>query len=508
MASAESSRTAHWNKIRACVNCKKRKIKCDMVKPKCGPCLRSMNFQDCEYVSEGITTVQHLEHQIAGVEARIRGLDVPRSMQPYSVATPLSHSPASRASTQFREISSNVMERMIAYFLDRARVQAGFFLDIDRTTAAVMSPALFSVVRLWSIHLSRSESTTPTPEHEFETPYLDRALRAMGDALTHAPSGNHPQAILHTIQAHVLLANYFFRNMRFLEGKYHLASAVGLVVGAGMYKRKHSTPERVTAFWTVYAMDCYWPITDGSVSNFPPEIQSGIDVPWPNDPSGSHEEQGTITTFLDLTLTSASNANANPGTSQTLHAKAAILYEHAARLIAQYQPQMSREDHHHFTLAFTTIDALIQRFRESLRRFTQHRQDSTYYQLALVLVCAATIQLHTPFAFVVRPDAEMSRRRVLDAARDIVASFEGVQQPEPMDPIMGPLLTTTHRVFISAIVFTRSRPQVRQDHSSESEPALRSAAERVLAIMDGLARWCKLFDAQLNTMREAYRSLR
>ena len=74
-----------------------------------------------------------------------------------------------------------------------------------RSPAAV----LLDVVYLWAIHLSGSDEFTA-----YEGDYLSRALRTAVDAL----SDTHPSAVLHTIQAEVLLAHYFLKNTRFLQG--------------------------------------------------------------------------------------------------------------------------------------------------------------------------------------------------------------------------------------------------------------------------------------------------
>ncbi|KAF7295581.1 hypothetical protein MIND_01098100 [Mycena indigotica] len=392
------------------------------------------------------------------------------------------------------------MDRMIANFFTRARTQSGYFLDIPR---AAMSYALSCSIELWAVHLTRAESTVPTPEAEFEIPYLRKTLSAASDALT--PSSSRPPPISHIIQAHVLLCNYFFRNVRIVEGKYHLATAVGLVVGAGLHKRDHqTTTERIKAFWTVYALDCCWAVADGSSSNFPGHIQDEVDIPWPNEAYAAAQGQGTISAFLDLTLVTS-----NATSFESLRTKAATLLERAAKLVSNYQYATSPDDRHLFSLSFMNLDAIIQRFRQSLQEYPAE-------QLPLLLACMATIQLHSPFAFALDPDpeAELSRRRIFDAARDIIGSFDGLQLGlNLVDPIIGTLLTAACRVLLSTIGFQRSHrpestgPHLRRAPQPIPEPVLHGAVDRVLAIMASLAPGCKIIDAQMNMMREAYRLL-
>ncbi|KAJ7234695.1 hypothetical protein C8J57DRAFT_1531418 [Mycena rebaudengoi] len=61
----------HGFKAKACINCRKRKIKCDGSRPTCAQCARSLGFQDREYAEDGATTTQIPEERIAMVQARI-----------------------------------------------------------------------------------------------------------------------------------------------------------------------------------------------------------------------------------------------------------------------------------------------------------------------------------------------------------------------------------------------------------------------------------------------------
>ncbi|KAJ7790507.1 hypothetical protein B0H14DRAFT_2625944 [Mycena olivaceomarginata] len=65
----------------ACINCRRRKIRCDGERPKCGPWSRSIGFQDCEYADDGPTRTQMLEEQIAILEARIEELEKPTQLR-------------------------------------------------------------------------------------------------------------------------------------------------------------------------------------------------------------------------------------------------------------------------------------------------------------------------------------------------------------------------------------------------------------------------------------------
>lgn len=176
---------------------------------------------------------------------------------------------------------------IIGFFLDQAR-----FAD-SVTLPNVMKPsaALLSTAYLWGIHLSDSGEVLA-----YEEVFLARALQSTAQEL----SSSHPQRIIQCIQAEVLLAHYFFRKARMLEGRYHTCSAVSLVLSARLHKIRSvegggpsvlppptddiEEGERIKAFWTVFILDNCWTTADGSPSNFLcTSPDSRIDLPWPLD---------------------------------------------------------------------------------------------------------------------------------------------------------------------------------------------------------------------------------
>nr|GAT45826.1 predicted protein [Mycena chlorophos] len=472
-----------------------------------------MSYQDCEYASEGPTNVQRLEHQIAGLQAQIRGLEDPASrpstpsLRPSS--TLRSYLPptvaVSRVSKPFQAISGPILSRLVTNFMKHARIQSGLFLDAG-TRPDAASPALLTTVQLWAIHFSRTQSSAPTPESEFEAPYLARALAATADALQHLPrrpaAPDQEKVVLQAIQAHVLLANYFFRNVRIVEGRYQLGAAVGLVLAAGLHKLSGDpAEERINAFWTVYVMDCGWTVADGSPSNFPEDIQAAVDVPWPDDLSQAVSGSGTIAGFFSQPSGLVSANNSSPA---ALRSKAAVLFERASALVGRYQPQMSPDDQHNFSLAFTNMDVVIQRLRQTL--VTAGTDPDS--RMARLFASVAVIQLHTPFAWTPSWESQTSRTRVLEAARSVLATCEQLQ-PGFENAIVGTLLTITFRVFLAAIAFRRSQPTLAAaaNASLPTEAELRACSEHMLVIMRTLARGCKLIEAQAMMIEEAYQGL-
>jgi hypothetical protein len=159
-----------------------------------------------------------------------------------------------------------------------------------------------SVVYLLGIHLSQSEFASHEPT------FLAQALQSMANAL----SVDHPNKVMHALQAEILLAVYFFHSGRILEGKLHLSSAVTLAFRCRLNLIRsngdvaHSCPsspsgdtefvelpppadaveegDRVNAFWTVFAVNNYWTGAFGFLSNISySDVSQRIDTPWPLD---------------------------------------------------------------------------------------------------------------------------------------------------------------------------------------------------------------------------------
>ncbi|KAJ6476778.1 hypothetical protein C8R47DRAFT_1220258 [Mycena vitilis] len=395
--------------------------------------------------------------------------------------------------------------------------QFGFFLNIENFREAVLGhtgepPAavLLDVVRLWAIHLSDSELFAT-----YEPTCLSRALRTAADAL----SGPHQQnTIVHTIQAQVLLAHYFLRNTRFLEGKYHLNAAVSLVLSSGLHRVRSAESaagggplgpsflpllpardvveesERISAFWTVLTMNNCWTTADGSPSNVSYTVPDArIDTPWPFDINAPEFQTpvlpdlsiGTVNTFLA--------GHPDDGTSESaFHAKAAILFEQASRISSKFHPEMTNEERTQFYACFTAMDTLIEAFK--ITHPAVHPESSREMLVAHSLAHVATIQLHNPFVV----DVEASRARALTAAHAVVADFAQLPVGEFgfIDPIMGTLLMATCQVFTAELGRTRRC----LPSTSQEEHELRDSIDTVLAIMNIFAPTCRLMRALMVEM--------
>ena len=131
-----------------------------------------------------------------------------------------------------------------------------------------------------------------------EAYFADRATQAVSGATMTTQS----TSVLHTIQAEVLLANYFFSTSRLLEGRYHTLAAVALATGSRYHQLDLGTMsgdpvgagEKIRAFWTVVAVDKAW----AAAMNSPPSLshsgRTGVRVttPWPLT-AEAYEQVGT-----------------------------------------------------------------------------------------------------------------------------------------------------------------------------------------------------------------------
>ncbi|KAJ7187400.1 Zn(2)-Cys(6) binuclear cluster domain-containing protein [Mycena filopes] len=268
---------------KACMNCRRRKIKCDGHKPICSQCMRSPGTaEDCEYPLEGRSRTQQLEETIKKLQSRIGeleattansgpssiflhepydagdapflALDMPGVLDSWSIPGSVGstspstrvNSPASSSSSSglvLEEPPSDLIEGLVDIFLERFQ-QVGFFLDVPtfRHSASLMLPfghydrpstALLGAVYTWGARLS---SASPHPIYN-EAAFLSCTLQNIHQDL----SGGHPRRVLHTIQAEVLLSLYYLTLGRPVEGIYHSTAAVSLALSAGLHLIKSSS---------------------------------------------------------------------------------------------------------------------------------------------------------------------------------------------------------------------------------------------------------------------------
>ncbi|KAF7290213.1 Zn(2)-Cys(6) binuclear cluster domain-containing protein [Mycena indigotica] len=265
---------------KACMSCRRRKIKCDGRKPACGQCRRSPGTsEDCEYPIEGRSRTQQLEETIKKLHSRIGELEAaaeggmylhepydnvvekepvvrlrlddalgsppkyldswsasPRSTSPTSrIDSPISLSSSSR--TKLDEPSHEVATSLIDTFLSAfSQAGFGFFLSPASFRRCALqliqgpirpSPALLNAVFMWGEHLTSAGD---------EETFLSRALHHIHTDISRSQGSASSRVLLDSIQAEVLLALYYLTLGRPVEGTYHSSAAVSLALSAGLHR--------------------------------------------------------------------------------------------------------------------------------------------------------------------------------------------------------------------------------------------------------------------------------
>ncbi|KAF8071753.1 Zn(2)-Cys(6) binuclear cluster domain-containing protein [Lyophyllum atratum] len=559
---------------KACGNCRYR---CDGRHPTCGPCSRTSKSDDCEYADSGRSRVQMLEATISRLEERVRELerdnnsssvplivpyegsgqtppisihlDTPgNSPDPSTRATPNnindtrgSATPSSMSSSMDsaqEEPPMPVIKLLLQAFQPHAS-EFGFFLEFAGFYDDAIRPlpighhlrpcrVLLNVVYLWGAHLSQSEAFS-SREHDF----LERALQHSANNI----SSDHPQKILHGIQAEVLLCLYFFRMGRFLEGRTHSSAATSMLFSTGMHKIRSmngahipsysalgepvtSLPppastteegERIIGFWTVYALHNCWGVALGFPMTLPSEFPgSQIDTPWPlcvtqyeQYPS---ELQGsfTVRNFLNNVVENSFGEFS----TLAMHCKASILYESAARHAVLCHSDMQPGEATRFTESFSALSECIDRFITALPDITQLEMTlpdaiRTNF-ITHTLAHTASLRLNAIFA-----DAnEQSREKCLVSALAIVGLIRDVdlENFQHINPIIGTLWMSACQFLIGEVSRLRTLRSIWAPESfpDEKEEQVVAALERCFGAMALFSLDSPLISYQLAKVQQEY----
>ncbi|KAJ7063626.1 hypothetical protein C8F01DRAFT_1251149 [Mycena amicta] len=378
-------------KGQACLDCRRRKIKCDGIRPICGPCYRAERFDDCEYRSnnKAPSKMQRIEESISLVEHRIMdfekysGSQLPAAVNlrpPYTNV----REPRTTASKHVDASSPQMLQFALEAIAPRAD-EIGFFLNRTRfrnTCFGMVSgherlpAALMTTVCLWAACVSPAESV-----HSLEDNFLSQALKSSTTIL----GSSHRLKILYGMQTEVLLCQYFLHKGRLVEAQYHLSLAVSYVVLgdlAHIASRPRSAAsqlafldsieegEHIIGYWTVLALDKIW----SSVLNFPSHFGSepilDVDTPWPAEME-AYERNRTGHTFRPINTVQAFIEHV-PGVDHketsylTILAKAGILLDRANVVSRQWQPHMSSMETAAYSKTFSKLNERITKFRDSL----------------------------------------------------------------------------------------------------------------------------------------------
>ncbi|KAJ7184517.1 hypothetical protein C8R46DRAFT_462112 [Mycena filopes] len=515
----------------ACMDCRRRKIRCDAARPICGPCSRAERFEDCEYEGMGVSNVQKLEESISQVRTRIMDLEHAGVFSPQHTPKPTHHSHGPR-STQSGSSSSHrsrshssptamnpqtlhiALDTLVPYSRE-----VGFFLNQKRFRNACLRMrgdeedppvALLNSICLWAACCSSPSG--PFASHEDN--FLAQALKT---ATTILPS-NHRLKIIYGIQTEMLLCQYFLYKGRLVEAHYHLSVAVSYVVLGGLSGIRSSRGSRsasksttisaprdsveegetIIGFWTVFALDKIW----SSVLNFPSNFtvdSDAVDTPWPlemeeyeRNLSPQFHSSHTIQRFLD-----DGSGDSDGPSCLGLLAKSAIFLDKATVMSGQWRPNMTPAETSSFLKPFTKLNTRIQKFRDRLPTPSPVAAAAkARVILAHSIAHAATIQLNRPFMAVNPPCRDLC----LAACRSIVwiVRTGGLRDVPSINPIIGSVWTMTVQVLTQEIGRLR--------HVSNAAALIAdmmSGRDEIVAAATFFSKTCPFIQFQLEQMGHA-----
>ncbi|PPQ68192.1 hypothetical protein CVT25_015024 [Psilocybe cyanescens] len=270
---------------KACLRCRKRKMRCDGQKPACQQCTRAKKSDGCEYDDgKGKTRTQILRETIVKLEHRIRELEDPEYVSPsVTLFDPHFHSRSNSSSSSFGSPESSYLstshspfpsdsspasppgswaqlqgmpspspvsfssdvyfddqqspfqpplelaQMLLDIFAPHSR-QCGLEIHMGRLRDSLTLPAseqrhpvLMNAIYLWACFISR-----PGPLSQHEEHYLRHSLDALPEAL------RSNDKTIDVIQASCLLSLYFLANGRLLEGSYHASAAASICMQVGL----------------------------------------------------------------------------------------------------------------------------------------------------------------------------------------------------------------------------------------------------------------------------------
>lgn len=568
------------------MNCRFLKIKCDGAKPICGPCKLHPRDDECEYADgPGRSRTKVLEDTVSRLEARLLELENPEAstpsvllhdpyrgysqrlstsppvhipetslvfgqLSPFSPTSTTSSLPSgsSGSSTSpirlpvsmpfagYEEPSLPALQTSIDTFIPHAQ-QFGFFLHISTFRQSALlafplghpsrpTPGLLHAVHLMGVHFSQPES-----QQGQESALLMKAVQHVSTDLL----GAHPNKVIQTLQAQILLAYYFFRVAAILEAKVHTSAAVSLALGSGLHRIRSSSisapstiaiiqdqpyalpppasglqeAERISAFWSVLMLHKFVTVSLENPANVCGALEAPgmqIDTPWPVNLdtfeegmfSPEFQTESTVRTFLNGYLGDIGGSCS----SLEMAAKAAILFHRSAHVSGQWKPNLEPRERAAYEAAARSMNMLIDLFRKQLPpvpEFNTQDPDLRMNILTHALIDAAAIKLHWLFAYA----WSTSRQICLAAAKNLVSYKLNLQELGHFNPIMGNLWMTACHVFIDEISRVRHNKELYPGVEDELMDSYRNG----LNVMSLFAQEGKLMQYQLSKVHDSFAAI-
>ncbi|OJA18432.1 hypothetical protein AZE42_11594 [Rhizopogon vesiculosus] len=413
---------------KACIACRRRKVRCDGVRPTCGQCIRGHRPEDCEYTDGHVKSRTHmLEEDIVRLQTRVQELEHPEHTipavalhNPYSlpgvsqessaqidlqrVYPPSSISPASSHGVPDeppRHIVLESLNKIIPY-----ADELGLFLHVPRVRASLETTsghdiplALQNALILISLHITETQQ-----QSAYEMTLLSTSSRQLTDIIPFC--GASTRDLLHVIQTEILLELYLFRVGRTVEARYHLGAAASLALAFRLHSSSPADDERhipadmqsmlfdifrtpfphpvdqiertegIHAFWIIFTRDkCR-----SAILGIPPSISGSvrITVPWPGRiqevnfsdqdihfMNSQLEDRAQADTIKQF-LDGASSDEGDTSSTLALFAKAIVLFDKANNLVEQYTSDPRIQQMPSFRKEFALLDALTERLQASI----------------------------------------------------------------------------------------------------------------------------------------------
>ncbi|KAJ3802957.1 hypothetical protein GGU11DRAFT_386901 [Lentinula aff. detonsa] len=471
---------SHLAKGGACIDCRRRKVKCGGELPSCKRCVRGGYGLDCQYASErGKTGVQLLEASVVKLEARLAELQgsINQKQPVLEIHVPgrgglcqIGIDPSFRLvppETTARDVvslpyewweQSNRMPLEVAgllmdYFAPYA-FQFGFFMHGPRLCqlmfqrSSYTSPNLINVIYLWGIHLSGDERLLA-----HEPLFLKRAVQF-------DLSSQQSQHVVHNIQAEILLVAYFLRLGKPSSAMHRLNSAVSLCISYGLHQQASNRPiaalhlppprdsiergERIDAFWSTFLFYKTLAVQERAFSGISATMDESIDTPFPVEmstyeggsvPSNPYGVR-TFNKFID-----APGADLSHGIL-ALVVKSAALFERARYYGMKWQ-SVFHPDEQKFEEDLLLFIKLVPPLSQFIGPYTKYT-----WITVVTLLQVAVIHFHGSRKY---NDSKQKCLVAAQTAANLIASFTRLKTLQHIHPIMAPLWYTVCETLIVGI---------------------------------------------------------
>ncbi|KAJ7217305.1 hypothetical protein GGX14DRAFT_696204 [Mycena pura] len=516
--------------------------RCDGIQPVCGNCARVPKAERCTFTDpeskKAIPEAPYIPNDSEGFVGTsttpwFNLADFPGYRSPgveFSPFTSSSSSDVPSANPDFRqgEPPLETIQLLLQYFLPHAD-QFGFFLHIDRFRSAVLLPAIPSpfselirpaqsllyAVYLWGAHLSQADEPGSLFDN-MKPLFLRRALQCISTEVCEQRDTMH---VVQTIQAHVLLANYFLVHRKFLPAHLHASGAATLALGYRLHKLGSASAaasvlapdginmasdvylrppqdaleagEWIRGFWTVVGLQTTVHLVaprmaGGTGLKGILEVAEGeINTPWPMRMLEYEMQLGQCQFPVPVdTVTSAygpaTDASVGSGSdvvqrfmtdectftvdSVTNYSKATVLLHHASLLGAKWSSTLQPPtEFATYMTAYTQLERRISLFRDTLPPVYPRAEGALVLAHSLASIALLTLHRAFPFAYAADPSpcrCVAAARAVLQALGTGTASPGVLALAPAAQPAFGAICALACSTLVDKIVATRTRAQL------------------------------------------------